>query len=431
MLGKGFVRVIEIVIFSFILFVLLLPNFFYFSDVNDFSKTNNLALCNDLLFSIEINKIFDDVLITDPFTDSEKIREEYEADKELLLNITEKVFPLTVDFEYEIKNVASYQISIGCNCTTEQIRWLEQKILTPSYPTAEYAITGIALSNLSATYDLFIIFNENNLSEYKQNIEGMLEKGKGFVLIRNFSSEPDQFTKEIFVINYSASLASEEELKFNNLSRPETARIAKRFVSNLIRVDTHYINDNEGTLNLKNESYFVKQNSTENCTYIQNCSDCLYEGETCTTLNMANITLYQIDPLIFNSTRVKEWIDIKISGISNKRDYTFKDSFLQTVEKNNYTILTDGNYGASNARTLDEYSSEYKNRPRVFWIYDYNKEKDDLNLLLKTGIIWASGEHYFVSNKEIPAKVDSCIHFYSGLRGNNIPFLVKLYFWGY
>ena len=423
MLAKGFIRIIEVVIFSFILFVLLMPTFFHYSYINDWSKANSLLLCNDLLYSIERNGTFNDVLITDPFTDGNNLMEEYEKDIGLLYNITEKVFPVSVDFEYEIKNVAPYNISIGCNCTEDEKEWLKEKILTPSYPTVEFDILRVSLNNLSSEYNLFIIFGDKNLSLYKSNITSLLRKGKGFVLIRNFSSEPDSFTKELFGINYSSALGPfpEEDLTFTNLSNKRTAGIAKRFINNLIRINT---TGGTGKLHLKNKTYDV--NISGNFVNITNCSNTISEGETCTISGVANITLYQIDPLS------KDWIDIKIAADNtNKRNYIFRDNFPKTVEKNNYTILSSGTNSGANARVLKNYSNSYENEPRVFWIYDYDKNKDDLNLLLKTGIIWASGEHYFIFNKKIPEKRDYCIHFYFGLRDNNIPFIVKLYFFGY
>jgi len=423
MLAKGFIRIIEVVIFSFILFVLLMPTFFHYSDINDWSKANSLLLCNDLLYSIERNGTFNDVLITDPFTDGNNLMKEHKKDIDLLHNITEKVFPVFVDFEYEIKNVAPYNISIGCNCTENEKEWLEEKILTPNYPTVEFDILRVSLNNLSSTCDLFIIFGDENLSLYKSNITSLLRKRKGFVLIRNFSSEPDSFTKELFGINYSPAPGPfpEEDLTFTNLSNKRTAGIAKRFINNLIRINT---TGGTGKLHLKNKTYDV--NISGNFVNITNCSKTISEGETCTISGVANITLYQIDPLS------KDWIDIKIASYNtNKRNYIFRDNFPKTVEKNNYTILSSGTNSGANARVLKNYSNSYENEPRVFWIYDYDKNKDDLNLLLKTGIIWASGEHYFIFNKKIPEKRDYCMHFYSGLRGNNIPFIVKLYFFGY
>ncbi len=424
--SKGFIRIIEIIIFSSILFVLLLPNFFYYSDVNEWSEVNNLIICNDLLYSIERNNIFDEVL--DPFVKNLDIDTEHQKDLKLLKNITENVFPVFTDYEYEIKNVAPYKISIGCNCTQDQIRWLNKKILTPSYPTAKFEIEQANLNNLSSKYDLFIIFGKVNLSKQiiKSNIISMLEKGKGLVLIRNFSSEPDSFTKELFGIDFSGAGYSTNSLNFNNLSNPRTTRIAKRFVNNLIRINT---SDGKTVLHIRDKNF--KINVTETNANIENCTPAtIKENQSCIISGIANITLFQIDP--FNMDWIKpeleEWIDIKLSGTSNKRDYIFYDTFPQTVKKNNHTILSSGSKSGANARSVKEYSKSYENEPRVFWIYDYNKTKDDLNLLLKTGIIWASGEHYFVFNKKIPEKRNYCIHFYSGLNGNNIPFLVKLYF---
>ncbi len=428
--SKGFIRFIELIIFSFILFVLLVPNFFHYSNKNEWSEVNTLILCNDLLYSLERNKTFDDVL--NPFVENSDFSGEHQKDLELLNNITEKVFPVAVDFEYEIKNVAPYKILIGCNCTEIQKKWLKEKILTPSYPFVDNSIDHISLSNLNdSKYDLFIIFGEVNLSKpaIKSNITAMLKRGKGLVLIRNFSSEPDDFTKKLFDIELSGSGLSTNNLNFNNLSNPKTARIAKRFVNNLIRINT---SDGQGQINLKNMSF--KINATRDNVSIENCTpSCIGEGMNCSiSIANTNIILYQIDPLPMHwTTGDEEWIDIKISADgSNPRDYTFRDTFPANIGKNKSTILSDGSKAAANIKVLESYSNSYENEPRTFWIYDYNQTRDDLNLLLKTGIIWASGEHYFVFDKKIMNKRNYCQYFYSGVDGNNIPFLVKLYFFG-
>jgi len=417
---KGFIRMVEILIFSFILFVLLLPNFFYYPKQNDWRKINSYLLCNDLLYSLGKSNLLDDILITDPITDGFDLDKQHKLDIEKLKNITERIFPITTGYEYEIKNIAPFEISIGCNCTQTQLDFLKTKILTPSYPTAKFNLKQLSIENFSLTnYDLYIIFGEKNLSLYRQSLISILNRGNGLVLVRNFTSQPDGFTKDLFGISYSSSTTSLTNLSFNNLSNPMTARIAKRFIMNLIRINTP---NSEGKLYLRDKEYNV---SIGLCVNITNCSSCINEGESCTIPKVANITLYQIDPL------ADSWVDLKISGISNPRNYIFKDNFLKSVSKNRYTILSSNGYTGANARILNNYSLSHETRPRVFWIYDYNKNKDDLNLLFKTAIIWASGEHYFVFNNTIPRIRNSCKHFYYGLRGNNIPFLIKLYYWNY
>ncbi|MGC9310830.1 MAG: hypothetical protein ACP5E4_03870, partial [Candidatus Aenigmatarchaeota archaeon] len=114
------------------------------------------------------------------------------------------------------------------------------------------------------------------------------------------------------------------------------------------------------------------------------------------------------------------------------RDYAYFDRVPFRISKSGSTVLTDisGTYAFANARVLD-YSTGYETLPRTFWIYDYDRTKDDLNLLLKTGIIWSSGEHYFVFGKTVPGRRTVATHFYTELNGNGIPFMVKLHIWGY
>ena len=267
--------------------------------------------------------------------------------------------------------------------------------------------------------DVFVIFRDTNLSEYRYEIETMLKKGKGFVLVRNFSSQPDNFSKELFGLNYTGIGSSEPIINFVNISSSiKSNRIAKRFVNNLIRI---YTPTEKGMLYLKDKNYSVIQNLSNNCVDIANCSDCLHENESCVISGIANITLFQIDPSSFS------WIDIKIhEDSSNPRNYFFVDNLNCEIITSNDTLLYSGSFSAANIKILGDYAA----KPRTFWIYNYNRTKDDLNLLLKTGIIWASGEHFFVFNKSLPVKKKSCLHIFADFNNNKIPYIVKLYYWG-
>jgi hypothetical protein len=420
----GFIRVFEIVLFTFLLFGILVPNFFRYSDFNEWESAKNLLISHDLLFALEKNKVLDDVLITDPQTDGYNISYAHLQDQEKIKNISEKVLPVIYDFEYEVKNVPASRISIGCACTDTQIQWLKEKILTPSYPTYEFAINIVPLNNLSTRWDTFVIFGQQNLEPYRNNITEMLKNGKGFVLIGDITSPPDNMTKELFDIDYSGGSSGEVNFQFKNLSDPVTSGIAKRYVGNLIRINTLDANL-AGKLYLRNNEYVVVQDPGHNCINISSCSQCLHENETCSIANVANITLYMIDPLY------NKWADIKISSSSaNKRNYVFQDRVPLSVENTKSTMLSDSSHSMANA-VMGSYSLSYELEPRRFWIYNYNESRDDLNLILKTGIIWSSGEHYFVFNKVIPDKRDVATHFYTGLRNDSIPFTVKLYTWGY
>ncbi|MBN2094912.1 MAG: hypothetical protein JW727_02595 [Candidatus Aenigmarchaeota archaeon] len=421
---KGIIRVFEMVLFSFLLFAILLPSFFKYEDVNDWTAAKNVILSQDLLFAFEKNKLLDDVLITDPITDGHSILAEHDADIELLENTTLSIFPVIYDFEYEVKNVAPPRVSIGCICSEEEEDWLKSKILTPSYPTFEFAIKRIALANLSESFDTFVIFGNQGLESYRGNITEMLSKGKGFVLIANFTSSPDSMTEEMFGISYTGGSSGTRSMKFENLSKEITSGISKRYVNNIVRVQTEGTNLT-GKLYIQDTEFDLEQNVAAECVTISSCPDCLHEGESCQITPIVNLTLFQIDPL------EQKWMDIYIRSYKdNQRDYSFEDLVPLAVEKTESTVLSWQDNSFANA-VVGEYSLFYETEPRMFWIYGYDRKKDDLNLLLKTGIIWSSGEHYFVFNKPIPSKRNIAMHFYTGLRESQIPFTVKLYTWGY
>lgn len=415
MLAKGLVRVIEVVLFSFILFTIILPNLLpeIPIDRNRWEEVVAYTICNDLLSSMALNRTLEDVLIPENSL-------EYAEDKELLENLTTDIFPPMMDFDYEVKGVPAYNISVGiksgCNIPNE--------VFKPNYPPLNFSITTLNATSLlsNSSFDVYILCGNIDLSSYEVEVKNLLNKGKGLVLFRNFTTPPDSLTEQLFQIVYEGGGGiSKQNITFNNLSNPNTGRIAKRFVNNIIRINT---TGGSGNLNLRDGSYVV--NNTGSCINITGCHSCLYEGDSC-ILDLSNITIYQIDS-------GGNWFDVKLSSNGvNPRNYLFIDNVFLRVNASNSTILSPSSIGKSlaNARVLEDYTTFYETQPRVFWIYDFNLTRDDLKLLLKTAIIWASGEHHFIFGKDMPKTSSYCIHYYSGVRDNNIPFLVKLNYWGY
>jgi hypothetical protein len=423
---KGFIRVFEIVIFSFMLFAILLPKFFTYDDPNEWGAVKVQLIAKDLLFSLESTHLLEDALITDPLSDGSDLFMEREKDIELLKNLTRPLLSATQDFEYEIKNIGAPIISVGCICSSEQEEWLKRNALTPSYPTLEFAVKRIELENLSGIFDTFIIFGNYDLDMRRPAIEERLKEGKGFILIANFSGEPDNLTKELFDISISGAGSGERDLGFNNLSNNINAGLAKRFSSSLIRVRA-LGPGNTGELRIYDGTYRIAHDPINNCFNITSCSDCLREGESCSLPSGAEIKLFQIDPL------EGKWMDLYLSSSgANPRDYNFIDEVPLNAIVTGSTVLSDSskNYALANAG-LPNYGLSYDTMPRAFWIYDYDRSRDDLNLLLKAAIIWTSGERYFMFRKTIPEQRVVATHFYTGLRGNDIPFTIKLYIWGY
>lgn len=422
---KGFIRVIEIVIFSFMLFAILLPEFFWYSDPNEWSEVKNSLLARDLLASLEKTDILEEVLMTDPINDGSNLIAEKEEDLAILENITAEIFPVTSNFEYEIKNVGPPLVSIGCMvCSEEDETWLKESILTPSYPTIEFSIKSINYSEMSDSFDTYIIFGDWNLEAREEEIKEQLNEGKGFILINDFSTEPDDFTKELFDIDWSLGSSGTRDIQFSNLSDALVAGISKRFSSSLIRIPTTG-SGKTGSIRVNGQSYSVRHDLDKDCLNISDCSECLEEDESCTFPDGAKITLFQIDPLY------GDWFDAKLSnGGTNSRDYVFRDSVPLRVDECDSTLLTDGSHSLATAR-ITEYGTSYETAPRLLWMYDFDRSNDDLSLLFKSGIIWSSGEHFFLFRKEIPDDRIVATHFYTGLGDNGIPYTIKLYTWGY
>lgn len=413
---KGFIRVLEIVLFTFLVFGVLMSNFFQYRDSNDWESAKRLALSHDMLFAFESNKTFENVLAVEPYSYGP---ESYRTD--LLNGTTQKVFPIVYDFEYEIKNVPPPRIVVGCLCNSSQLEWLKS-ILEPN--KSLYMVVEPEPGNFSELFHTYVIFGDKNLEPYRKNITAALMNGTGFVLISDISSPPDNMTRELFGINYTGGPVQKANFRFDNTSGAVSAGISKRYIQAAKRIKT----DGPGLtgkIHLKGQEYNVSQVPSGDCVNISSCPDCLAEGKSCLIPDVAKISLIRIDP------SASRWIDIKISSASdNPRDYEFTDNAPLNVLRGAHTILYYEDKALANA-LIGAYSHSYETEPRRFWIYDYNKSDDDLNLLLKTGIIWSTGEHFFISRKDIPKKRMVATHFFTSLRNNSIPFTVKLYSWGY
>ena len=88
MLGKGFVKMLEIVLFSYIFLILLIPNLINYSmpAKSEFISAN--IACNDLLSSYDRGRILDKILTVSPFSGYDDLTEEYKAHIDFLDNIS-------------------------------------------------------------------------------------------------------------------------------------------------------------------------------------------------------------------------------------------------------------------------------------------------------------------------------------------------------
>ncbi len=341
-------------------------------------------------------------------------------DKEYFEDLSSETFPPMVDFEYEIKGISGQNISVGIHDSCN----LPSEFFSANYPPKNISTNILSIANLLSdnSFDTYIVCGNVNLSDYESNVKNLLRKGKGIVLIRDFTSNPDSLTKEIFQINYIWGSFSTKDLSFNNLSNPNTGMIAKRFLDNIVRIDT---SGGSGNLYLHDGKYPVENFGF--CVNITGCPNSTSKGEYCMHSSSVKLGVYQIEN--------NDSFDVKISPTaSNPRNYTFKDNVPLTVDSNEYTVLSpssDTTISLVNAKILEEYGKTYETSPRAFWMYDFNKTRDDLKLLLRTGMFWTAGEHHFVFDRDIPEDSSYCMQYYSDINGNKIPYLVKLYYVGY
>ncbi len=147
-------------------------------------------------------------------------------------NLIEKKFDNINSFLYNISNgklkgvtTTSYNIPVYipvfCNCTDEQVEFLRKKVGKTVVNGREISIAFEKIpleKSLEILYysKVLIIWNDIDLTNYKDFLKKYLEMGGGIIKISDITSQPDSTTEEIFGITYSGlNLPSEGNVSFN------------------------------------------------------------------------------------------------------------------------------------------------------------------------------------------------------------------------
>ena len=404
---KGFIRVVELIIFVSLLFGFLIPNFRSVG-TEESSNVYLSPLCYSILYSLDKSKKIEGFFGEYFYKGSNPNWQNSSELKEIL----EKMAGHLREYEIGIDGIAKNKLKIAClNCSVEQKKFLRRYIGTPSFPINEFGIFNYQIADVRNWSDSdVIILIEKNLSKYRDKISSFLSKGKGLVILNNFTSL-DSYSETLLNITDHNSITFGSKFWFKEEGIGYS--IGKRFIHTWIRVykGKFYLHGNRYSLDVINTSWI-------------NISECnpslLKQEDTCTTSdNFSVILVNKVDPLTIGEH--PNWADLSFKkNSSDFLKYEFIANLMAKV-KSPDCIVKDGNdYCLAIARTLE-------NNSKVFWMPNIlEKDKVDLLSLFKAGLIWSSERKYFVFDKKIPENYISCSYL---TRIEGFPIAIYLYLW--
>ena len=405
---KGIIRIVEAVIASIILLSSL--TYFIFPYVAE-SGWGDLSLkmkVQDYLSSMDINDSLSFYINRNNGT--------------LLYENIAAMLSGPTGFSVEIVGLPNDIIYISC--LSEEDRDKLTYMLQPTKflfngRSIEFRISNISdidINKIDPRTNIIFIFNYQQLD--KEKINKILESKKSIFMISELDENQinDGIMNEIFGLKYNSG--SDQIATFYNTTDPSkiSYKIAKYFSSIPFRVDVtregkFYLRENEYKLNT-----YINDNGEECVEY--GIGTCYKIGESFNVTDgdyIWNLKVYDIDGNISDDDT--KYADI---GLTN-RSYIFKIN-SKNVEKNDKSVIANLISGASVNYKITKYGYG-----RTVWLNNYTYAYNDNNQLLKSLLLWASGEDYMLISD-----VSNTFFTISYLKAGNIyfePYEIKLNVW--
>ncbi|MEM5813188.1 MAG: hypothetical protein QXU71_02415 [Candidatus Aenigmatarchaeota archaeon] len=393
---KGFIKVIEVILASFLLFFVLI----FISQSKEKREEYELSLLavigRDALASLDKAGILRNLVLNN--------------DLNALRNEIYKIIPSNARVEIEIIHLNKNVIKIGCNCSYEERERLK-RMLAINYPEdALFYFRGkninleiLDISSLDEMKDANVIafFGCRDLSNYYN----YLDEGKSFLMISTVACENNLF-------NLTPKIGSAESFIINQNSL-ESFRIGEYFVDTGINVYNNsifWVRENSHALNI-----YLDNNSIPYVTYDNNEFLRYYKGDVMIIDN----TRIKIDDIVIDYSTGRAFAEIRI--IDRNYEFYFQPSML--VDANEKSILI--NFNGYAASQLNYYISRYGNG-KTAWINDYSEERTDLNQLMKAIIFWLSENIVYKEEK-----LKNYVTVYYIVSGNYDfePYMIKMNLW--
>ncbi len=381
-MARGFVKILEALIAS----IIILSSVSYFINIRE-----GKSMWNEKITQIEA---YDALAVLDKTGALQKAIWSNNVSLTASDGLIKKMFRPMTDFSLEVDGLPKPIIYVGCLCNNEETERLRNMLLPGSSPKIDYflldgrpiqiRINTTDLSDLE-NIDLLFSFSKSEYENNKDQIEQFLRNDGGVVLLDNITEADLSYLNNIgFGLNWSSSLSQEKNSFWSQSPDKLSYRISKYFSKVPFRVNTNF---GVGTFYIGGNSYDIEThiNATTEWVEFPAGSDINYtEGE-----------LFNIGDWTIEVTRINA--NITDEGY-NSVDLTIKDrnfnfsipvaADANQITKDNKTIL----YNINSAVKVNY--DVYKGGGRTAWVSWYPANYSDMNQLLKSIILWTSGEKF-------------------------------------
>lgn len=376
---KSIVKMIEVVLASILMLTFVYAYFTIqtFRD-QDWNFAINKIKTFDIINSLYINGSLKQLLKDGKFDSIE--------------NITSQLLPINLGFRYTIKNIPNNIIHINCVCNEDQEKRLEDMLLPLKFNfknrTIEIRIKNSSDIDTRAEINFFFGY-ENYTLTYEQSIV-YLRGDKSLFLFSDIIYTQDGILDKIFGLQNKTGDASPENVFYSVDNVSVVAyKISDYFSNTYWRLNT---TAGPATFYIRRVPYQLDTDISNGIDVVIFNGNNYTENETF-VVDGYTLKVYKVDG---NKSTIiggyREYADI---GILNKT-YVFNDLIedvdnLNKIDVDKKTIVKSlNNFSAAKVNVqITEYG-----KGRTVWVADYDEVYSDFNQLLKSLILWASGERF-------------------------------------
>ena len=392
---KGFIRILEVFI-SVAIMLTFIYGYFTFETYSDSNWGNVLAKTRstDLLNSLYKNG----------FIEKNVINNNYNEIYDVFRNMSSSSYLTSVTIKGIPKNNITIDV-IGNNNNKNDLL----EILTPlSFTLKNRSITinVINSTNINDTADIIFFFGYENYTLTKQESLVLLKKEKTIFLFSDISQD-DDILKNIFDLNNKSGSEINNDNYFYN---SDDASFVSHKIEDYFQNTYWRLNTSSGPAN-----FYIRKNQYHLDTGIDGNGDnvVIYNGKNYTenetfVVDTFNLKVYGVDGN--SSTSEDGYTEHADIGVVS-RNYIFNDLVGNSrVDTDNKTIIkSSDNFSAAKIN----YQVTKYGKGRTVWISNYDKKYSDFNQLLKSLILWASGEKIQIGNFINNRGTSSSIFIYS------------------
>jgi hypothetical protein len=223
---KGFVRILEAVIASFVILISL--SYFISAPASyDYWDASLLRIqAQDALASLYKSGLLENYIMNN--------------DVDGINNTLTAMLPGTADFSVEIKGMPSTIIYIGCDCSDAELTSLENMLgktggeirLTYNGREIEIRVSKASIDNIDPRTDIYFMFDYTDLNPYKDKMNGFLQNCGTLFMLADFNDRSeieDGILDETFGLEWTSTIASISGKFYNHADVTKQAHWTRKY----------------------------------------------------------------------------------------------------------------------------------------------------------------------------------------------------------